>query len=393
MHTLAPSIAPEGDSGRSGFSPRLFLYVLWRSSCSISMWVNILWPFVPVAMALHLALPAARGDEDATPSSLVIFALSYVAMVPSANLLGFAGHALARKMPRKVAGILIETTIGSLVEVILFVVLIAKHRGADEDAALDGHGDNGNSGEEGDLIPIIQAAILGSIVTNLLLCLGVCFFCGGLRHRTQQFHAVVSEVGNGLLLVAAFGLLIPSAFYSALKGETEVVTGSTTIISSSVHSPTSSPPSYTEAQLQSDVVRLSRATSVVLLVSFGLYIAYYTLGSGRRRNSSSFDAVLERDELRDADLAADEARPQFTLTEVVVAIVVALTCVVLLLIILVGRIEDVVDSGVPDQFLGLILLPLVEKAAEHLTAVDEAWGKSCPLSRSFFIFLLICIFI
>jgi Ca2+:H+ antiporter len=29
--------------------------------------------------------------------------------------------------------------------------------------------------------------------------------------------------------------------------------------------------------------------------------------------------------------------------------------------------------GVPDQFLGLILLPLVEKAAEHLTAIDEAW--------------------
>ena len=30
-------------------------------------------------------------------------------------------------------------------------------------------------------------------------------------------------------------------------------------------------------------------------------------------------------------------------------------------------------SGVPDQFLGLILLPLVEKAAEHLTAIDEAY--------------------
>lgn len=27
----------------------------------------------------------------------------------------------------------------------------------------------------------------------------------------------------------------------------------------------------------------------------------------------------------------------------------------------------------PDQFLGIILLPLVEKAAEHLTAIDEAW--------------------
>ena len=31
------------------------------------------------------------------------------------------------------------------------------------------------------------------------------------------------------------------------------------------------------------------------------------------------------------------------------------------------------SAGVPDQFLGLILLPLVEKAAEHLTSVDEAW--------------------
>jgi Ca2+:H+ antiporter len=30
---------------------------------------------------------------------------------------------------------------------------------------------------------------------------------------------------------------------------------------------------------------------------------------------------------------------------------------------------------VPDNFLGLILVPLVEKIAEHLTAVDEAWDN------------------
>lgn len=46
---------------------------------------------------------------------------------------------------------------------------------------------------------------------------------------------------------------------------------------------------------------------------------------------------------------------------------------ILLAAFLVERIEDVVESGLPDQFLGLILLPLVEKAAEHLTAIDEAW--------------------
>lgn len=44
-----------------------------------------------------------------------------------------------------------------------------------------------------------------------------------------------------------------------------------------------------------------------------------------------------------------------------------------LLVILVEQIEPVVESGVPDQFLGLILLPLVEKAAEHLSSIDEAY--------------------
>jgi Ca2+:H+ antiporter len=51
----------------------------------------------------------------------------------------------------------------------------------------------------------------------------------------------------------------------------------------------------------------------------------------------------------------------------------SLAIVTLLAVFLVERIEDVVEAGIPDQFLGLIMLPLVEKAAEHLTAIDEAW--------------------
>ena len=85
--------------------------------------------------------------------------MSYIGIIPAANLLGFAGQEFARKMP-KVAGILIETTFGSIVEIALFIVLIAKHRA------------KGDAGDEGSLIPIIQAAILGSILNNLLLCLG-----------------------------------------------------------------------------------------------------------------------------------------------------------------------------------------------------------------------------
>jgi Ca2+:H+ antiporter len=66
-------------------------------------------------------------------------------------------------------------------------------------------------------------------------------------------------------------------------------------------------------------------------------------------------------------------KPKLTFTECVIALVIALALVTLLAVFLVEQIEHVVHSGVPDQFLGLILLPLVEKAAEHLTAIDEAW--------------------
>merc|ERR1719487_1018612 len=90
-----------------------------------------------------------------------------------------------------------ETTFGSVVEIILFVVLIA---------------DNGGN------LGVIRAAILGSILANVLFCLGMCFFVGGIFHPQQTFHEAISEVGSNLMLVAAVGLVIPTIYYNSLAG-------------------------------------------------------------------------------------------------------------------------------------------------------------------------------
>jgi Ca2+:H+ antiporter len=45
-------IRAEGQSGRRGFHPRMVLAICFKSSCTLSKYVNILWPFVPVALAL-----------------------------------------------------------------------------------------------------------------------------------------------------------------------------------------------------------------------------------------------------------------------------------------------------------------------------------------------------
>lgn len=188
------------------------------------MIVNILWPFVPAAIVMGFARP----DLD-----VWVFALNYIAIIPTANLLGFAGGELARKLPR-VYGVLLETSLTSAVEIILFMILI-KTDNSDE------------------LINVIQAAILGSILANLLLCLGLCFFFGGLRRNEQILHEAVSEVGSGLLLVAGFGLLIPSAFHATLSGS---VTDGT----------------MTSEELRDTTNKVSRATAVILLCAYFMYV-------------------------------------------------------------------------------------------------------------------------
>lgn len=105
-------------------------------------------------------------------------------MIPAANMLGFAGQELARKMPQKALAVVLETTFGSVVEIILFMTLLKTSVGDSN-------------------VLVIKAAILGSILANILLCLGSCFVAGGIKQSTQEFHPAVSENGSGLMIVAS----------------------------------------------------------------------------------------------------------------------------------------------------------------------------------------------
>lgn len=84
---------------------------------------------------------------------------------------------------------------------------------------------------------------------------------------------------------------------------------------------------------------------------------------------------MEKDEAQDEDRQEEIHRDKLTLVECLIAIAVSLACVCMSAVFLVQEIEHIVSLGVSDNFMGLILVPLVEKAAEHLTAVDEAWDN------------------
>jgi Ca2+:H+ antiporter len=91
---VTPGIKAAGESYRRGIHPIHFLRISFRSSSKVSRAVNVLWPVVPAAIAVKYARPDWHQ---------AIFILTYIAMVPCANLIGFAGQVCKGSLPVKSA--------------------------------------------------------------------------------------------------------------------------------------------------------------------------------------------------------------------------------------------------------------------------------------------------
>ena len=119
-------------------------------------WINVLLLFVPagiVAKAINL-----------NPS--VVFALNAIAVIPLAGVLTHATESVASRLG-DTWGALLNVSFGNAVELIIFIIALAKNE-----------------------ISIVQASLLGSILANLLLILGMAFLFGGLVFREQVSHEI-----------------------------------------------------------------------------------------------------------------------------------------------------------------------------------------------------------
>lgn len=96
-------------------------------------------------------------------------------------------------------------------------------------------------------IRIVQASLLGSILANLLLILGMAFVLGGLKYREQIYNSTVTQMSACLLSLSVISLLLPTAFHASFN-------------------------SSSEADIQ--VLKVSRGTSVILLLVYALYLVF-----------------------------------------------------------------------------------------------------------------------
>ncbi|KAF5491215.1 Vacuolar calcium ion transporter [Colletotrichum fructicola] len=176
-------------------------------------WVNLLLVFVPVGIIVK-GLHVNPG---------VVFAMNAIAIVPLAGLLSHATESVASKLGDTV-GALLNVTFGNAVELIIFIIALAKNE-----------------------IRIVQASLLGSILANLLLILGMCFFLGGLRFREQIYNSTVTQMSACLLSLSVISLVLPTAFHA----------------------------SFTNLKTADDqTLKISRGTSVILLLVYIVYLLF-----------------------------------------------------------------------------------------------------------------------
>ena len=65
---------------------------------------------------------------------------------------------------------------------------------------------------------IVQTSLIGSMLSNLLLVMGMCFFFGGLARDEQFFNITVAQTASSLLALSVGSLIIPTAFHSWSSG-------------------------------------------------------------------------------------------------------------------------------------------------------------------------------
>ncbi|BFZ60660.1 Vacuolar calcium ion transporter [Saitoella coloradoensis] len=271
----------------------------------LSNYINVLLVFVPlgiVAGMLHW-------------NSTLVFVLNFLAIIPLAALLGFATEELALSVGQTLGG-LMNATFGNAVELIVSIVALLK-------------------GE----IRIVQASMLGSILSNILLVLGMCFFAGGLRYQEQSFNMTVAQTMSSLMAVATASLLIPAAFRASVPSDETT-----------------------------ELLDLSRGVSIVLLVLYVLYL-YFQLKTHADLYS---EQESEHDEHEEKTITAWTAGGLLVVITLLVAFCAEF---------LVDSIDALVaSSGISKTFVGLILIPIVGNAAEHVTSVTVAYKNKMDLA-------------
>ena len=288
-------------------------------------WIQAFSPKENKLNLLLFAVPVTLYYSEVVHDPSMAFFCSLIAIMPLAFLMGRATEEIALRTSESVGGLL-NATFGNAAEMIIAILAIYAAYQAGP----------GSTTEE-TMVHLVQASLIGSILGNLLLVMGLAFLWGGIHHAEQRFSETQVSSNASLLLLSMIVLVIPSVFQYTVKGDSG----------------------------DSGVESLSHIAALVLLVIYGLFLLFQL-----RTHVHLFATDGHHSE-----------QPEMSKRDAATLLIASTVLVSLMAEILVHSVEDAAaELALPHLFIGVILLPLFGNAAEHFTAVTVAGKDKMDLS-------------
>jgi Ca2+:H+ antiporter len=139
-----------------------------------------------IAVVAIFASLATLALRFAGADGVVVFGVSAVGLAGLAALVGEGTEQLGHRLGPSATGVL-QSALGNLPE--LFIGIFALRAG---------------------LVEVVRSALVGSILANTLLVLGLAFIAGGLRHGPQKFGTDQTKMMSTLLVLAVAAMVIPT---------------------------------------------------------------------------------------------------------------------------------------------------------------------------------------
>ena len=272
-------------------------------------WMLAMLLFVPISIVLYFMQ---------VPESW-LFVTSSLAIVPLAGLLGAATEEYAKYRGAAIGGLL-NATFGNATELIIAIVAVQHNE-----------------------IAVVKASLIGSVIGNVLLVLGLSLFLGGLKYKHLEFNPDQAQMHATMLGMAAVSLLIPALFVRNVPGIVE-----------------------TAKNPQVENLSLGVAGVLIALYVGSLVFSLWT-------HESLFRGGEEE----------ETEKPTWTKGVALTILFVSTIFIAVESEILVHSISRVVTQWhLSKLFLGVILVPIIGNAAEHSTAIVMALRNKLDISMN-----------
>lgn len=283
--------------------------------------IQYLLIFVPIAIVFWVM----------SFSPEIVFILSFIALMPLATLLSESTEVLACETSQKV-GALLNASFGSAVDLILLLALL-------------------RSGQ----IEIVKASLVGSILTTLLLVVGLSQLTGGLKNGIQRFDREGGGMAAAMMTLAVIGLTLPTILGIVHQAERGTFIGS----------------SFQDRALD----MFSLLVAAILLVLYGFQIIFQF-----RKPQCSVDASEEAEVFKAANSRDVQMWNRRT---AIVLLLVATLGVAIMSEIISNVVEPFGQSlGLSPLFIGIVIIPLAAAVPEIIVGVRTARRNKLDLSLS-----------